>query len=191
MGKVFDRIDEKLSGWIGAQRLFFVGSAPDGAGHVNVSPKGPIESLRVLDEHTVAYLDLVGSGIETVAHVRQNGRICIMLCAFEGPPRIVRLHGQATVHAAGSPRFAELADGFDLAALPAAEWVARSVVEVDVHRIADSCGYDVPLMRYKGVRPQRMAWVESKLAKSGDTAFERYMAEHNAESIDGLPGILG
>jgi len=189
VGKVFDGIDERLAGWITRQRLFFVGTAPEGDGRVNVSPKGPIESLRVVDGTTVAYLDLIGSGIETVAHVRQNGRICIMLCAFEGPPRVVRLHGQARVHLPGGDYVMELLEGFDLGAVPAAERVTRSIIEVDVERVADSCGYDVPLMRYDGVRPQRMAWVDSKLAKSGDGAFVRYVADKNAESIDGLPGM--
>src|SRR3954467_14018352 len=94
MGKVFDAIDDDLRAWIARQPMFFVGTAPLAAdGHVNVSPKGPIGSLAVLDEHTVAYLDLTGSGAETIAHLRENGRIVVMLCAFEGPPRIVRLHG--------------------------------------------------------------------------------------------------
>src|SRR3954454_20987867 len=112
MGKQHEIIDAKTAGWIGRQVMFFVGTAPDQGGHVNVSPKGPIESLRVLDERTVAYVDLVGSGIETVAHVGQNGRICVMLCAFEGPPRILRLHVHATVHLPGSDRYDELIAGF-------------------------------------------------------------------------------
>jgi predicted pyridoxine 5'-phosphate oxidase superfamily flavin-nucleotide-binding protein len=189
MGKVFDAIEPKLAEWIGRQRLFFVATAPDGAGHVNLSPKGPIESLRVLDPHTVAYLDFVGSGIETVAHLRQNGRICLMLCAFQGPPRVLRLHGQGEVLRPGSAEFTRVEAGFDLAALPAARDAARSLVKVAVERIADSCGYDVPLMEYRGVRPQRMAWVESKLAKGGDGAIAEYVTSRNAESIDGLPGI--
>ena len=98
MGKVFDGIDNRLERWIASQPMFFVGSAPlDEDGHVNVSPKGPIETLRVLDPRTVAYLDFVGSGAETIAHVRENGRIVIMLCAFQGPPRILRLHGQGRI----------------------------------------------------------------------------------------------
>src|SRR4029079_13904767 len=103
MGKVFDHIDEKLAGWIGRQRLFFVATAPTEGGHVNVSPKGPIGSLRILDERTVEYDDHVGSGAETAAHLRENGRICVMLCAFDGPPRIVRLHGRGEVIAADDP----------------------------------------------------------------------------------------
>jgi pyridoxamine 5'-phosphate oxidase-like protein len=189
VGKVFDGIDAKLADWIAGQQLFFVGSAPDEGGHVNVSPKGPIESLQVLDERTVAYLDLVGSGIETVAHVRQNGRICVMLCAFQGPPRVLRLHGRATVHRPADERYRDIVPRFDLTAVPAAERAARSIVEVDVDRVADSCGYDVPLMQHAGVRPQRMAWIDSKLAKSGETAIDDYVAQRNAESIDGLPGL--
>src|SRR5215216_7953035 len=96
MGKLYDSIDDHWRGWIAKQSMFFVATAPlDGDGHVNVSPKGPIGSLRVLDDHTVAYLDVSGSGAETIAHVRENGRIVVMLCAFEGPPRIVRFHGTA------------------------------------------------------------------------------------------------
>src|SRR5947208_3913438 len=147
MGKVFDGIGDHLRGWIGRQRLFFVGSAPLAAdGHINVSPKGPIDSLAVLDEHTVAYLDIVGSGAETIAHLRENGRIVVMLCAFEGPPRILRLHGRGEVVQAGDPRFDELIAraGFDQ---PEAR---RAVVVVHVERIADSCGYGVPLMSYEG-----------------------------------------
>ena len=109
MGQVFENIDEDLERWIAAQSLFFVGTAPlQTDGHVNVSPKGPIESLRVLDPRTVAYLDIVGSGAETIAHLRENGRIVIMLRAFHGPPRIVRLHGRGEVLSAGEPEFAEL-----------------------------------------------------------------------------------
>src|SRR5581483_5311994 len=116
MGKVFEGIDERLQRWIAAQSMFFVGTAPlDPDGHVNVSPKGPIETLRVLGPSSVAYLDFVGSGAETVAHLRENGRIVIMLCAFSGPPRILRLHGEGAVVVAGEPGFDELLSscGFD------------------------------------------------------------------------------
>src|SRR5213078_4662034 len=107
--KVFDAIDDKLATWIGRQHMFFVGTAPSGdAGHVNVSPKGPIESLRILDPHTVAYLDVIGSGAETIAHLRENGRIVVMLCSFDGPPRILRLHGRGEVVLAGDERFEAL-----------------------------------------------------------------------------------
>jgi Pyridoxamine 5'-phosphate oxidase len=189
MGKIYDSIDARLEQWIGQQQMFFVATAPREGGHVNLSPKGPIESLCVLDAHTVAYLDLVGSGIETVAHLRQNGRICLMLCAFQGPPRIVRLHGHGEALRSGSDEFAALAERFDRDALPAAERASRSLIRIDVERIADSCGFDVPLMEYRGRRPQRMAWVETKIAQGGETALAEYVQARNAVSIDGLPGI--
>jgi hypothetical protein len=181
MAKVFDAIDARLAAWIARQRMFFVATAPSGdGGHVNVSPKGPIETLRVLDEHTVAYLDLVGSGAETVAHLQDNGRIVIMLCAFEGPPRIVRLHGRGEVLEPGVVEFP------DATALPEQH---RTVIRVDVERIADSCGFGVPLMAYEGERPQSRAWAQSKLAKGGPGALDEYVAEKNAVSIDGLPAL--
>jgi hypothetical protein len=109
MAKVFDSIDTALREWIAKQHMYFVATAPlDGEGHVNVSPKGPIGTLRVLDDSTVAYLDLVGSGAETIAHLRENGRIVVMLCATEGPPRILRLHGRGEVITADDPRFESL-----------------------------------------------------------------------------------
>jgi hypothetical protein len=189
MGKVFDGIDEKLEAWIAAQVMFFVATAPDEGGRVNVSPKGPIESLRVLGPHRVAYLDLIGSGVETVAHLRQNGRICLMLCAFQGPPRILRLHGRGEVLSADGDRFDELISGFDLDAVPGSEHASRSIIEIEVERIADSCGYDVPLMTPAGTRSQYPAWVDTKLRKGGEAALAEYVAVHNSSSIDGLPAI--
>jgi hypothetical protein len=180
MAKVFESIDERLETWIARQRMFFVGTAPSDGGHVNVSPKGPIETLRVLDGRTVAYLDLVGSGAETIAHLRDNGRIVIMLCAFEGGPRIVRLHGSGEVLDGDAVEFPQAT------ALPEQH---RTVIRVDVERIADSCGYGVPLMSYVGERPQSRAWAQSKLAKQGPAALEDYKAEKNALSIDGLPAL--
>jgi hypothetical protein len=181
MAKVFDAIDARLAAWIARQRMFFVATAPSGdGGHVNLSPKGPIETLRVLDEHTVAYLDLVGSGAETVAHLHDNGRIVVMLCAFEGPPRIVRLHGRGEVLEAGAVDFPETT------ALPEQH---RTVIRVAVERIADSCGFGVPLMAYEGERPQALAWAQTKLAKGGPGALDDYVAEKNALSIDGLPAL--
>src|SRR4051795_8422288 len=116
MATLFERIEDAHRDWIARQPLFFVGTAPlDEDGHVNVSPKGPIGSLAVLDDHTVAYLDVVGSGAETIAHVRENGRIVVMLCAFEGPPRILRLHGTGEVVLAGEPRFAEVMEQWGFA----------------------------------------------------------------------------
>jgi pyridoxamine 5'-phosphate oxidase-like protein len=189
MGKVFEGIDDKLAAWIGRQRMFFVGSAPsDVDGHVNVSPKAPIESLRVFAPRQVGYLDLVGSGAETVAHVRDNGRIVIMLCAFEGAPRVVRLHGRAEAVQIGERRFEELEARFDLEHIPAAAEAMRAVIVVELDRISDSCGYDVPLMRFEGVRPQRRSWMDGKLRKNPNAMID-YIAEENERSVDGLPSL--
>lgn len=181
MGKLYDAIDDRLAAWIEGQRMFFVATAPSGAdGHVNVSPKGPIETLRILDERTIAYLDLVGSGAETVAHLRDNGRIVVMFCAFEGPPRILRVHGRGEVLAAAAVDFP------GAGVLPEQR---RTVICVHVERIAGSCGFGVPLMAYEGERPNARAWAEGKLAKGGPDAIEDYKAQKNVASIDGLPAL--
>ena len=186
MAKIFDGIDAKLADWIRAQALFFVGTAPGGGdGHVNVSPKGPIGSLRIGGPLEVAYLDHVGSGSETIAHLRDNGRICVMLCAFEGAPRIVRLHGCGEAHQVGSPEFAALAARLGFEPGPG----ARSIIRVDLERIADSCGFDVPLLQAAGDRPQRDAWQENQVARHGPAALVGYIRENNAASIDGLPAV--
>jgi hypothetical protein len=191
MARVYDEITESLRGWIYRQSLFFVASAPLAAdGHVNVSPKGPIGSLRVLDPHRVAYLDVSGSGAETIAHLRENGRITIMLCAFEGPPRIVRLHGRGEVVLADDPRFAELlAEGdFEDPSLPQAR---RAIIEVEVLRVGDSCGYGVPLMGYEGLREHHQLSTAKKLRTMGEEGYAQYRREHNPLSIDGLPAVDG
>jgi Pyridoxamine 5'-phosphate oxidase len=189
VGKVYDGIDERLERWIAAQPMFFVGTAPlDADGHVNVSPKAPMETLRVLDSATIAYLDFVGSGAETIAHLRENGRIVIMLCAFQGPPRIVRLHGHGGVVPAGDERFEELTARCGFAAPPIPE-ARRAIVVVDVERVADSCGYGVPLMAYEGRRPHMEAWAAKKLRVGGPTALLDYQRETNSLSIDGLPAV--
>ena len=189
MASTFTEIDERLADWIAAQALFFVGSAPLGAdGHINVSPKGPIETLRVLGPQTVAYLDLVGSGAETIAHLRENGRIVVMLCAFDGPPRILRLHGHGEVVVPGDDRFEQLMSdaGFQQPSVPESR---RAIVLVQVTRIADSCGYGVPLMSYEGRRPHMDAWAEKKVRVGGPEALLAYQQEKNAASIDGLPAV--
>lgn len=189
MAKIFDGIDERLREWIGRQTMYFVGTAPlSGEGHLNVSPKGPIGTLRVIDEHTVAYLDMVGSGAETIAHLRENGRVVVMLCAFEGPPRILRLHGRGRVVPAADPEFAALLEraGFE-DPHPVAE-ARRAVIVVAVERVADSCGYGVPLMEYEGERPHMRAWAEKKM-RVGTEAIEDYKSEKNSVSIDGLPAL--
>ena len=191
MARVYERIDDRLRAWIARQQLFFVGTAPRGDdGHVNVSPKGPIGTLRVLDERTVAYLDIVGSGAETIAHLRENGRIVLMLCAFEGPPRILRLHGCGEVVHADDDEFERLLEraAFDE---PAVAEARRAVIVVHVERIADSCGYGVPLMAFEGKRQHQDAWAAKKLRTGGPGALADYQAEKNAASIDGLPAVGG
>ena len=182
IAKVFDDIGDKLGAWIERQRLFFVGTAPLAAGgHVNVSPKGDLRWFRILGPREVAYLDFVGSGAETIAHLRENGRIVVMFCAFEGPPKIVRLHGRGEVLRPGDAGFDEV-----LAAFDPPEHALRSLIRIDVDRISDSCGYGVPLMRFEGLRSQYDDWVDSQLRTTG---LDAYVDEQNAESIDGLPAI--
>jgi len=179
MGRTYDAIDDPLAAFLRAQHVFFVATAPlDAEGHVNLSPKG-LDSFRVVDPYTVAYLDLTGSGIETVAHLRENGRIVFCFCAFEGPPRIVRLHGRGEVLEPSAPDFAKLRPLF-----PAFDGV-RSIIRVEVQRIADSCGYGVPLMQYEGDRRQLIAWTEKK----GPEGVAGYQATRNRRSLDGLPGL--
>jgi hypothetical protein len=179
MGKIYAEIDERLRTFIAAQHLFFVASAPAGpGGHVNCSPKG-LDTFRVLGPTTVACLDYTGSGVETVAHVRENGRIVVMFCAFEGPPNIVRLHGRGEVVEPGDAEFGALRAHFE----PGPG--LRAIVRIEVTRISDSCGYGVPLLRHDGERPQLAAWAERK----GDDGLAAYRREKNAASIDGLPGL--
>ena len=187
MARVYDEITDHLRDWVGRQSMFFVATAPlAGDGHVNVSPKGPIGSLRVLGPHRVAYLDIGGSGAETIAHLRENGRIVVMLCAFDGPPRIVRFHGSGEALMPDDPRFAELLDeaGFEDPSLPEAR---RSIVDVDVTRVSDSCGYGVPLMSFEGLREHHQLSTAKKLRTLGPEGYAEYRREANASSLDGLP----
>jgi hypothetical protein len=189
MGKVFDGIDERQRSWIERQAMFFVATAPLSAeGHVNVSPKGPIGSLAVIDEHTVAYLDVVGSGIETIAHLRENGRVVVMLCAFEGPPRIVRLHGRGDVLLPGSERFDELLARFAFAD-PSIEEARRAIVVVDVTRVSDACGYGVPLMTFEGLRTHHAQTSAKRLDRDGEEAYRAHHRARGATSLDGLPAL--
>jgi hypothetical protein len=176
MAKVHPSITPPIADWIRRQHMFFVATAPlDGDGHVNLSPKG-LDTLRVLDEATVAYLDLTGSGAETIAHVRENGRITLMWCAFEGAPRIVRIHGRGEIAALDAPRLAGL-----FADIPG----ARAVVIVHAVRVADSCGYAVPHYTYEGQRSKLIEWADHR----GADGLEAYRLEKNARSIDGLPAF--
>jgi hypothetical protein len=179
MGKLYTEIDNGLRAFIEAQKIFFVGTAPSGSdGHVNLSPKG-LDTFMILGPRSVAYLDYVGSGAETIAHLRENGRIVIMLCAFAGPPRIVRLHGTGRVLEPQDPAFGELAPLF-----PRSEG-ARAIIVVETDRVADSCGHGVPLYRYEGERSQLLDWNDRK----GKQGLTEYQQANNATSIDGLRAL--
>jgi len=180
MGQVHERIDGKLREFIEAQHIYFVGTAPiEANGHINLSPKGHRDTFAVLDEHTVAYLDLTGSGAESLAHIRQNGRVVVMFCAFEGSPNIVRLHGQGTVHTQGDENFGQLVGRFP--SLPG----ARAVLTVDVSRVSSSCGFAVPFFDHVGDRDLLEKWAERKT----DEELANYRAAKNKTSIDGLPAL--
>ena len=179
MGKVYEKIDSKMRDWVAQQRLFFVATAPlAGDGLLNCSPKG-MDTFRILDDHTVAYLDLTGSGVETIAHLKENGRIVIMFCAFEGPPNIIRFYGQGEAIEPNHPEFAALQSEF-----PTYPGI-RSVIRVHVTRIADSCGFAIPLYDYQGERDTLIRYAERK----GPEGMADYRAENNVQSLDGLPGL--
>ena len=181
MGRTYPSIDSRLRAFVEAQRIFFVATAPSGTGgHVNLSPKG-LDSFRILDEQTVAYLDLVGSGVETIAHLRDNGRICVMFCALEGPPTVLRLHGRGEVIEPQDRRFDELRPMFP----DAPPGSVRAIIVARLTRISDSCGYGVPLYQHAGDRPQLTAWAERK----GPSGLHQYQRDKNARSIDGCPGL--
>ena len=179
MGRTYDEIDDGLRDFLRTQPVFFTGTAPVADGHVNVSPKGLAGTFAVLGARRVAYLDLTGSGIETIAHLRENGRITLMFCAFEGPPRIVRLQGSGEAVMAADPRCAQLLAHFE------EHPGVRAVIVVEVDRISDSCGYGVPEMQLVGERTQLTDWAKRK----GPEGLTEYQLDRNAQSIDGLPGI--
>jgi len=179
MSKQRENIDPELAAWIAKQRLFFVATAPLSAGgHVNVSPKGG-ESFRVLGPLEVVYQDYTGSGAETAAHVRENGRIAIMFCAFEGSPKIVRLHGRGMLISPGHPRFAEMDGHFPR------HPGTRGFIHVAITRVSSSCGFAVPLFDFKGRRDMLDDWTGKKTAEELDC----YRAAKNRKSIDGLPAF--
>lgn len=180
MGKVHEHIDERLAAWLIAQPMFVVATAPlSGDGLVNTSPKGGSGTFAVLGPMTVAYLDLTGSGIETIAHLRENGRIVLMFMAFEGRPQIVRLHGRGRAVLPDDPEFTGLVERFPR------HPGTRSVIVVDVDRVADSCGYAVPRMDYVADRDVLDLWS----AKKGPEGVAAFRTEHNTVSLDGLPGL--
>lgn len=181
MADTQDSISPDLARWIEQQHVFFVATAPLAArGHVNCSPKG-MDAFRVLGPYDVAYIDLTGSGAETIAHLAENGRIVFMFCAFDGAPRIVRLHGTGGTIRPGTSRFEELRNRFP-------NYVGtRAIVTATITRISQSCGYAVPRLDYVDDRDTLEKWA----AKKGTEGLERYRREQNTVSIDGLPALVG
>ncbi|MBW8805439.1 MAG: pyridoxamine 5'-phosphate oxidase family protein [Catenulisporales bacterium] len=182
MATVHEVIDDNLRAFIEAQPLFFVATAPLAAdGHVNVSPKGTIGSLAVLGPDRLAYLDLTGSGAESLAHLRENGRITLMWAAFDGPPNIVRVHGVGEVVFRDDPRWPEYVGLFPAASDPG----PRAIVLVSATRVSDSCGFAVPYMEYKGER----RLLAEYFGRRDEEFHVDYVARKNAVSIDGLPAV--
>lgn len=187
MGREYAEIDEQISRWLEGQPLLFVATAPsDLEGKINLSPKGGSGTFKVLGPRNVAYVDFVGSGVETVAHLNENGRIVLMFCAFSGPPRIVRLHGAGRSVPATDSEYGELIGRFDLD--QEQRNLARGIVVVDVRRISDSCGFGVPRMDVVKERDQLVRWAAKQQERHGDTWKARYMQVNNRVSVDGLPG---
>ena len=182
MGRTYAAIDDRLAAFLLSQPMFFVASAPISAGGlVNCSPKSNDGELAVIDPHRIGYLDRTGSGVETIAHLRENGRIVLMFCAFDGPPRIIRVHGRGAVVARYDDGFAELAGRFATDRLQG----SRSIIVVTADRISDSCGYGVPLMDFRAHRHQLADWSERK----GDEGIREYWESTNSKSLDGLAAL--
>jgi Pyridoxamine 5'-phosphate oxidase len=191
MGKVYAELDERLRKFIARQPVFFVATAPcltaagDG-GHVNVSPKGYRDTFAVLGPLTVAYVDLTGSGAETIAHLRQNGRITIMFCSFGKRPKILRIYGRGRVVLPDNPDWPALAARFSLNGTEGASRPdRRAIIVVEADRIADSCGYAVPRMEVTEERDL----LEQLAERQSPEELAAYRAEKNAVSIDGLPAL--
>jgi len=179
MGKLVDSINEELAVWLSQQHIFFVATAPLSAeGHINCSPKGG-DCFRILGPLEVAYQDYTGSGAETAAHLRENERIVLMFCAFEGRPNIVRLHGQGELVTPDSPSFEQLASHFPVNA------GTRAIVHVTVSRVSTSCGFSVPLMDFRQDRDILDKWAVTK----GPEGLNEYRALKNRVSIDKLPAF--
>ncbi len=181
MGQTYDRLEDKHIAFIENQKMFFVATAPiSGEGYVNLSPKG-YDSLRIVGDTCVEWVDLGGSGIETQAHIQENGRITLMFCAFDGPANILRIYGKGTAIDFDHPEF-------ETALAPFSNFDrARAVIRIDITRVSDSCGWGVPFYEFKGEREQLQRWVDNK--PLDEWKEKRYAA--NARSIDGLPGLTG
>lgn len=190
MGKVYAELDERLRQFIVRQSVFFVATAPcltaDGeGGHVNVSPKGYRDTFAILGPRRVAYLDLTGSGAETIAHVRQNGQVTIMFCSFDRQTKILRLYGNGRIVLPGGPEWDELAANFPATGYGSNTASQRAIIVVDLNRIADSCGYAVPIMELVDERDVLVRHDQRKTPAE----LSAYRAEKNMVSIDGLPAL--
>jgi hypothetical protein len=180
MAKVHDAITDELQAFIARQHMFFVSTAPlSREEHVNLSPKG-LDCFRILSPCRVGYMDLIGSGNETSAHLLENGRITFMFCAFDGPPNILRLYGKGHTVLPGEPEWDDLAPHFTL--YPS----TRQIIVADIHRVQTSCGFGVPVYEYTGERDYHFKWAEAR----GEAGLQTYQQEHSLSSIDGLPSAL-
>jgi hypothetical protein len=180
MGKFSDSIQDSHKAFIEKQKMFFTATAPvSSGGHINLSPKG-LDSFRVLSPTRVAYMDIIGSGNETSAHILENGRITFMFCAFDGPPNILRLYGKGYTVLPGHPEWAELSALFEL------QIATRQIIVAEIHKVQTSCGYNVPLYDYTGERDHADKWA----AKKGIDGLTAYKVEKNLVSLDGLPTAL-
>jgi len=180
MAKFFDSIQDSHKAFIEHQKMFFTASAPlSGNGHVNLSPKG-IDSFRVLSPNRVAYMDIIGSGNETSAHLIENGRLTIMFCAYDGAPNILRLYGKGYTVLPGDDEWPQLVPLFQL------QLATRQLIVADIHKVQTSCGFSVPYYEYLGERDQAQKWAEHK----GAAGLELYKLEKNRVSMDGLPTAL-
>jgi hypothetical protein len=178
MAKFYFQLDDALQSFICEQKIFFTATAPI-EGRINLSPKG-MDTFRCLDNKTVAYLDLTGSGNETAAHLIENGRMTIMFCSFSEKPLILRLYGQGravrrrdeewqNLHAQFCPMLGE-----------------RQIIVLDIESVQTSCGFAVPVFELKKERPTLTEWA----ARKGEEGIEKYWEEKNQVSIDKLPTHL-
>lgn len=180
MSDSYDSLNDKHIEFINRQKVFFVATAPmSSTGSVNLSPKG-YDSIQIIDPNTVAWIDLGGSGIETHAHLKENGRITMMFCAFEGPANILRIYGRGEAVAMNEPGFAELKalfPNFDR---------ARAIIKISISRVSDSCGWGVPFYEFKSEREQLQRFIDHKPMDE----WKEHRYNTNAKSIDGLPGLV-
>lgn len=191
MGAFYETIPKSLFEWILNQKIFWVATAPlSASGHVNISPKGGAH-FGVLDERTFWYMDLTGSGSETIAHLYEpgNGRITVMFNAFEGPPRILRIFGHGRVLESGTQGYEDFRKKHDVVVIPG----SRAIVLVDVHQVGTSCGFSVPLYEFKDFRTtldEYFARKDTKFREGNEKeSMPRYWALKNSWSMDGLPAL--